>query len=410
MNVDAVIFGGGVAGLWLLDELTQRGARVLLLEAAELGRGQTVAAQGIIHGGLKYTLQGLLTSSAANIREMPLIWRECLAGTRQPDLSGTRIRSECCYLWRTDSLSSRLGMIGARFGLRVAPSTLEPDARPAVLAGCPGTVARMDEQVIATDSLIADFARRLRPSILQIDAETGLEFETSAPGIVERIRLTEPGSGDFLTLSPRWVIFTAGAGNAALRSRVGLSAETMQRRPLHMLLLRGDLPEFNGHCVDGAKTRVTVTSDRDSAGRTVWHVGGQLAEDGVALDEESLIAHAREEMKAVMPRVDFSGVEWATYRVDRAEGRTANGGRPDSVQILQDGNCLTAWPTKLALAPELSQALVARLGPLGQGEPWSIDALENWPRPAVAQPPWETCRNWTADCEVSRPDQLRRAA
>src|ERR1700733_7712281 len=85
MQLDVLIFGGGAAGLWLLDELRRRGARVLLLEADRLGAGQTIASQGIIHGGLKYTLQGGLTPSAMQIREMPGVWRDCLAGRRLPD-------------------------------------------------------------------------------------------------------------------------------------------------------------------------------------------------------------------------------------------------------------------------------------------------------------------------------------
>ncbi|HEY3967359.1 MAG TPA: FAD-dependent oxidoreductase, partial [Planctomycetaceae bacterium] len=55
MELDVLIFGGGAAGLWLLDQLARRGDCVLLLEAGRLGLGQTVGSQGIIHGGLKYT-------------------------------------------------------------------------------------------------------------------------------------------------------------------------------------------------------------------------------------------------------------------------------------------------------------------------------------------------------------------
>ncbi len=54
--IDVLLIGGGVAGLWALDVLTSRGLSCLLAEAGELGRGQTVASQGIVHGGLKYTL------------------------------------------------------------------------------------------------------------------------------------------------------------------------------------------------------------------------------------------------------------------------------------------------------------------------------------------------------------------
>src|SRR5689334_7537771 len=124
MELDVLICGGGAAGLWLLDQLARRGDRVLLLEAGRLGQGQTVASQGIIHGGLKYTLQGLLTPAAREIRDMPDIWRQCLAGSRAPDLRGTTVRSAACHLWQSDSLRSKLGMIGARVGLNVAPHDL----------------------------------------------------------------------------------------------------------------------------------------------------------------------------------------------------------------------------------------------------------------------------------------------
>lgn len=80
LRLDVVIFGGGGAGLWLLDELARRGHQTLLLEAHELGGGQTVNSQGIIHGGFKYSLDGLLSASARATRAMPDLWRRCLAG------------------------------------------------------------------------------------------------------------------------------------------------------------------------------------------------------------------------------------------------------------------------------------------------------------------------------------------
>ena len=168
---------------------------------------------------------------------------------------------------------------------------------------------------------------------------------------------------------PKHVIFAAGSGNANLREQTGLSPQTMQRRPLHMVMVRSDrpgtdtLPEFNGHCVDGARTDVTITSDRDSQGRTVWQLGGQLAEDGVALDAARLILHARRELAAVIPGIDLSNTEWATYRVDRAEFRTPGRSRPDTFSLLHEENTLTAWPTKLALVPLLAENIAEHVLP-----------------------------------------------
>lgn len=408
MRLDSVIFGGGIAGLWLLDRLSRDGHHVVLLESAALGAGQTVASQGIIHGGMKYSLSGLLTRSAISIREMPTLWRDALLGHTTPNLTRTRLRSECCYLWQTESLSSRVGMLGARIGLQVKSEVIAAEERPAALAGVFGTVARLPEQVLCPASLIADLADQYRDRILKIDVEDGLKFRLGSPGEVDSIRLTSPDDGKVLELHPRQVIFTAGAGNARLRELVGLSSDAMQRRPLQMVLARGALPELHGHCVDGARTRVTITSDIDSDGRTVYQIGGQIAEEGVSLAPRDLAERARQELNSVLPGLDLSHVEWSTYRIDRAEGATANGSRPDSIQILCAGNVTTGWPTKLVLAPILAQEIASRATSPYISSAFDTTALQQWPRPDVAALPWEDPdRSWW---RLSESRSLRRAA
>jgi glycerol-3-phosphate dehydrogenase len=391
MDVETLIFGGGAAGLWLLDELVRRCRSAVLLESRSLGAGQTVASQGIIHGGLKYSLSGLLTKSAAAIREMPGVWRECLAGRCEPRLTGTRLRAEFCHLWQTASVSSRLGMLGARFGLHVAPRTLARDERPDVLCHCPGTVARLEEQVIAPETFLADLAARHGSRLLRI-GRAG--FDLAGPGRIRAVEVSNPETQESLTLVPRWIVFAAGSGNAELSRLAGLAPGSMQRRPLHMVLARGDLPALNGHCVDGARTRVTITSDRDPSGRTVWQIGGQVAEDGVMMDERALVAHTRGELCTVIPGLDLAHAEWATYRVDRAERAMAGSARPDAPQVLHEGNVLTVWPTKLAFAPQLARELVAVIERESTATISAPALPDDWPRPSVAQLPWETVTEW----------------
>lgn len=410
MRLDSVIFGGGAAGLWLLDRLSRDGHHVVLLESGALGSGQTIASQGIIHGGMKYSLSGLLTRSAISIREMPALWRDALLGHTAPNLTRTRLRSDCCYLWQTDSFSSRVGMLGARIGLQVKSESIENSERPAALADVFGTVAKLPEQVICPASFMADLANQYRDRILKIDAKSGLKFKLGSPGEVESILLTSPVDGSKLELQPRQVIFTAGSGNAKLREMVGLSGDVMQRRSLHMVLARGALPVLNGHCVDGAKTRVTITSDIDDEGRTVYQIGGQLAEDGVKLEPLALAERARAELADVLPNLDLTDIEWSTYRVDRAEGATGNGSRPDSIQVLCAGNVTTGWPTKLVLAPILSQEIASRATSPYVSAEFDSSPLANWPRPAVASLPWEESdRVWWALHEPSLAP-VRRAA
>ncbi len=397
LPLDVVIFGGGASGLWLLSRLVDRGHRALLLEAGDLGAGQTVASQGILHGGFKYSLAGRRSASSAAVRDMPARWRRCLAGEARPDLSRTRLRAASCHLWHTAGLRSRLAMLGARAGLRVRPVPVGAGDRPPPLAGCPGTVARLDEQVIEPASLIQVLAGPLRRRILGIDAGRGLGFDLQ-PGAVRTVTLAAPGedAGQNLELRPRHVVLTAGEGNAGIRRRLGLPDGLMQRRPLRMVMLRGDLPVLNGHCVDGARTRVTVTTTRDSAGRAVWQVGGEIAEGGADRDEAALLALARRELEAVLPGVPFRGAAWASYRVDRAEG-AAGGLRPDDVCVVAEGNVVTAWPTKLVLVPRLADRVLELLGDPVLGGPAEGAGPDSWPRPVVALPPWETRQRWFDD-------------
>ncbi|RMF72794.1 MAG: FAD-dependent oxidoreductase [Planctomycetota bacterium] len=385
MVADVVIFGGGVAGLWLLDELHRRGYGVVLLEADSLGSGQTIASQGIIHGGLKYTLDGLLHSAAVAVSAMPGVWRDCLAARREPDLSGTAMRGDWCALWRTRSMRSRLGMLGARGGLQVRPRRLARSERPEALAGCPGDVFRIDEPVVSPRSVLEVLASRHAGRLLRVGK---CQFEHGAGGRVTAVACEEEsGERRALVIRPDHVVLAAGRGNSDLRAALGLRSGAAQLRPLHMVMMRGRLPALNGHCVDAAHTRLTITSERDPAGRMVWQVGGQVSEDGVSMDSSELVAHARREVQACIPALELADVEWATYRVDRAES-AAGGRRPNTESVLEEGNVITAWPTKLALAPRLAQRILERLGAPRWG---SIEGVApKWPRPAVAPNPWET--------------------
>src|SRR5262249_50892654 len=263
--------------------------------------------QGIIHGGLKYTLDGLLTADADAIGEMPALWRSCLAGQRRPNLSAVKLRGDHCHLWRTSSLKSQLGMLGARVGLRVKPEKLAREDWPAALRGCPGEVFRLDEQVLEPGSLLQEFSRALQSRLIRSEL-TAISNADKRPVIEFRDE-----SQSTIASAPTTIVCAAGEGNADLARRFGFAIETMQRRPLHMVVARGDLPVLNGHCTDGSVTRVTITTTATTTRTYIWQIGGQIAEDGINMAPAALISHARKELHAVLPGVDFSRVEWTTY-------------------------------------------------------------------------------------------------
>jgi glycerol-3-phosphate dehydrogenase len=398
LETDVVIFGGGCAGLWLLDDLRRRGIRVLLLEANRLGDGQTVCAQGILHGGLKYSLAGKFTASAKMVADMPAAWRAAMSGETEPDLRAMKMRAPWCYLWRTQSFWSQFGLFGALQGLKVKPEPIAADQWPAPLKQCPGQVYRVDEPVIDVISFLDVLRRRNERLVWKYDA-VDAEFE-GGDRRVDAVSLRHPTTGKRLSIDMKYVVLTAGEQNMALRSKLGLAADVAQIRPLHVVLLRGNLPQLNGHCVEGTKTRVTITTDVDRAGRTVWQLGGQLTEDGVAMESRALIRHAVAELAAVLPGWMPSDVEWASYRVNRAERATSAGSMPGDVQIIQDANRFTTWPTKLVMAPLLSDRMTKLLAlPNHPGDTsWqTVCSAYNWPAAEVALPPWEWDLTWSRD-------------
>lgn len=414
ISIDALIFGGGIAGLWLLDELRRLGRRALLVETRALGSMQTVASQGIIHGGLKYMFDGNLTAPAKAISEMPPLWRRCLAGEQEPNLSDVQVLSDGCYIWGTGSIKSRIFMAGSTIALRAAPVPVERSDWPAALKGISGKVLLVPEQVLDPPSLMSCFARRNQGRILHAD-ERSIAFEGRTGGGIQAVRFAAASnSAQVIELHPTAVIFSAGEGNEKLRALAGLPGGAMQRRPLHMVMARGNLPELFGHCVGGPKPRITITTNTDSAGRRVWLLGGLVAEDGVKLDPPQLVEHAARELEVCVPELDISQVEFATYRVDRAEAATGTGQRPDDVHLVQEANVITAWPTKLALAPRLAERIVSSLPAGGSAErgsgvapaPHGVQAVTQAPIPHLSEfsihnsestslPPWETA-TWFA--------------
>ncbi len=385
LSVDVAIFGGGVAGLWLLGRLRKAGYHAILLESDRLGAGQTRYAQGIIHGGTKYALTGKLTGSSEAIIEMPARWRACLEGHGELDLSAVKLMSDHQYMWSTTSLTSRMAGFFASKLMRSRTQALEGEARPALFRDpqFKGQVYRLDEPVLDTASLIDALAAPHREVIFN---SAGLKLDPAHP---TRIELS-----DGRIIDAQRLVLSAGAGNETLLQQLGRKSPRMQRRPLQMVMLRGKaLPAgVYAHCLGAnALPRITITSHFDADGNTVWYIGGQPAEEGVGRSRQEQISSAREELVKLFPWIDFSACEWGTLNIDRAEPKMADGSRPDDVFVDECDGVITAWPTKLALAPRLADAvekLLKEINPSGSNE--TVD----WPHPECALLPWQENEKW----------------
>ena len=380
INMDVAIIGGGIAGLWLLARLREQGYGAVLIEQDRLGSGQTICAQGIIHGGAKYSLHGSLSDSAQAIAEMPALWRRCLRGEGDVDLREARLLAEHQYLWATRAPASRLTAFFAG-KLMHSRMTKVTDDLPAALQhpDFRGTVYRLDEPIVEVASVLTAFAHRYREALL-------FSPKPVLPAADGTLTLHHPDHPP-LTLAPACTIFTAGTGNAAL------PWAAQQLRPLHMVMARGaKLPgPLYAHCLGMSDTpRLTVTSHQDAKGRLIWYLGGGLAETGVQRSRDEQLRFARQELVALLPWLDWNAVQFATFTVQRAEARQPGGIRPAGFSVQREGRIIAAWPTKLALTPRLAEQIEAELRTLAV-PPHPLDGrkLADWPRPEIAVAPWD---------------------
>lgn len=381
---DVVIVGGGIAGLWLNARLRQQGFATVLVESASLGGGQSVKSQGIIHGGAKYALHGALTGASEAIADMPRRWREALDGSGELDLRGAKVLSNAHYLWSPGTLAGNLTSFFASKAVRTRVDQVKGTDLPPALQDpkFKGKVYRLNELVLDVPSLIARLAELAGDSLLSGETIEPLREGDELAGLLV----------DGREIRAQRVVLSAGAGNAALLTALGQSQPLMQRRPLHMVMVKGPtLKPLYAHCLGGGpKPRVTVTSHPTADGQWLWYLGGDLAEaDGVARDGQAQIAAAQKEMSGLLPWVDFSQASWATLRVYRAEPAQSGLVRPDNAFLAEHKRLLVGWPTKLALAPDFADRVLAALK-RDAIQPGQYPALPELPRPPVAPTVWDT--------------------
>lgn len=388
LKVDIVIIGGGIAGLWILDRLRQAGYQVLLLENDALGAGQTRYSQGIIHGGTKYALTGKLTASSESIFAMPQIWRDCLNGKGDVDLSTAKILSEHQYMWSTPGLLSRLSGFFASRVVRGRMLALKKKDYPTAFQNnkFKGKVYQLDEPVLDAASVISALAKPNMNNIMQIN---------SVVSYSDNKLILEAVNGDIFHVSTEKVVLSSGEGNANLLTKLGHSKPEMQLRPLQMVMVRGGLPEkLYAHCLGASvNPRITITSSEDKQGNIVWYLGGQLAEDGVALSADELIIKAKKELSALMPWLNYSVMQWSTLNINRAEPKQKEGQRPSSSFLHEEGNIMTVWPTKLALTPHLANEVLKTIEQQNIIKN-VINEMPKFTHSKIADLPWQEEEKW----------------
>lgn len=391
---DVAIIGGGIAGLWLLNRLLNSGYNAILFEQAALGSDQTVASQGMIHGGIKYTLGGALTGASEAIADMPAHWQACMEGKGDVNLQGATTLSDHFYLWSSNSTLSKMTTFLASKATRGRISNVKKRERPSIFQHDEfnGSLYKLVDMVLDVPSVIKTLSDNCPGRIFHIDWNKAQWHHDSN----KNVAIDFLYDGQDYRLNAQQFVLTAGQGNETILEELGVESPKMQRRPLQQVMVKHSYPHsFYGHCLGTETTpRLTVSSHPCDNSHQVWYLGGSLAEKGATQSSDEVIARAKKELKELMPWIDLSSAEWATLSVDRAEPRQLNFARPDKAYASTTRECpnvTVAWPTKLTLCPNLADEVIQLLD-VSRITPSStpIPDLPFLTAPPIAATPWQT--------------------
>ena len=226
--------------------------------------------------------------------------------------------------------------------------------------GFRGALYQLDEPVLDVGSLLKALIKPYAATILKTPDSTPEWIKQD--GNIAAMRF-----GDELEIQAQQFVLTSGEGTGELLESLQLTKPKMQKRPLQMLLCKSKdpanpLPQIYAHSLgSGSKPIATISSHPDKTGNIVWYLGGNIAEEGVGKDPAKLVEEARALLKQILPWFTLPELEWTTHNVNRAEPKQSGFARPDSAYVSSHNNLHIAWPTKLALSPDLADKVIEAL-------------------------------------------------
>lgn len=340
-NVDIIIHGAGIAGLWTFNCLKTLGYDVLLIEKNSIGGGQSIASQGIIHSGLKYSLAGKVNKLAKNISAMPDRWRAALSGTGEVDLSNARIAANSQQLMIPSGFMGSMVKIVTTKALGDSVADIPKDKWPSEIqkSGFKGNLIHMGEPVLDIPSVVKALATPYRDCICKPNESLS-------------------------SVKAKKYIYTAASSNQIVASQNshdhGLDT---QKRPLLMGFLKPAPFELYAHLVGTSdKPIATITTHICEDGDLCWYLGGQVAERRKEASPNEVYDMARKAFKKYLPDINFENVQWGTLPIDRVEGKSnTDNWLPDTPTLHHADNHLYCWPTKLTFAPMLCDKIIEHL-------------------------------------------------
>lgn len=391
-EVDVVVIGGGIQGLWLLGDLLQAGYNAILLERMQPGFGQTGHShvflhQGHMYAGMSRQDQNETLDRIQKVLQANNIWKQELQSGRLQHL--TPIASDF-YMGFSDATS------GENFEALCKRGSLACDEIDPV----PPDFGPLTKRVYKAEGLCLD-SNRLLNQLLQagnLADKVGLcEIVNGASDPAGGFRLL--GKRDrqkSLRIHAHAVVLSAGSGNEHVQGLFGLNVSTngsrQQTVKTYMLVVRelnqqlpptsGMYPDFDG---------VFMVSRKDSQGRTVWLIADRQRKlvpvpgEISAFDPVSWFKSIKLTLTKLFPRLmdHPEDYEWGIYEAAKAEPWTENDRREGGkfpvnyyFKRMPGMPVWLAWPTLLTFAPLvanlIAQDLASVVAPNSASTDWAV--------------------------------------
>lgn len=356
IHTEVLIVGGGILGLWLLRLLHLAGIKAILIEKNALGSKQTIASQGMIHGGQRYNLLGKVSNHAKLISKMRDHWIDCLNGREKIDLTQTQVLANDQNIISKHSMFNQFSMNFAKLWMQNKMKEIDKTVLPQYLKQYDYFFYQLAEPVVGVKSLISNLSQPLEKYIFKANIQE-VVFKNNQENQQKIDSVFCDIDGEKLNIKANYFCFTAGEGNFELLKKMNFNPKNlMQTRALRQFIVKGVDCDLYAHLLgfDGidARPSLTISTHQSNDGEKCWYVGGKIATDSLHLSESEAINLLKNKLKNCFPNMNFAKTKMQCFDINRAEIKAKDFLMPDKPKIQKLFiNAGLAFPIKLTLAP-----------------------------------------------------------
>jgi glycine/D-amino acid oxidase-like deaminating enzyme len=371
INVDVLIVGGGVQGLWLLRDFTRVGYHSILIEKEKVGGTQTLHSHGYLHQGYSYNDVGMARhlksakdrwTTFCNNQDIPTAHLSSFFGFASP--ANAELWSE---VWE-------------EAGLQQTAETLPEFLQSGLLR----RVFRTGDIWLDT----SDLARRLVEGVedrIFHGSITSLKYDNLTRKI--QVAIVQIGN-ESRHIIPQVVVFAAGAGNSGLISMLRdlrIEPNRARYRKSQMLVIKSRHGLLQGHAAIVVPDLSLFIVSRDMRNGDVIWLASYDIDDESKVKFSQLHKNVKEKnghrevvddkrvrdtvfvLSAIFPQLftkeNKEQMEWGAYVGLKAEAITGTVILPNEwvIDSFNTSNVYAVWPTKLTLAPQASEKLAFKL-------------------------------------------------